>query len=159
MERYISECQQCGTCCIKGGPALHKEDLHLIRSRRIPITSLITIRQGELVYKPHISEPEAAACELIKIGGTGKGWQCRYFAGDTKTCTIYAERPLSCRKLECWNTDAVEQLVEKDTLERADIIEVDDPIYTLMIEHENQCKYPDLLVLLDSIKKRKEIKE
>ncbi len=155
MEKSISECQQCGTCCIKGGPALHKEDIDLIKFKKIPITSLITIRRGELVFKPHKNQPEAASCELIKISGLGKDWQCRYFTTESKICSIYADRPIACRKLECWNTSEIEQMVEKDTLNRFDIVDTDEPIYALMAEHEKACTYPDISVLADALEHKR----
>ncbi len=154
MKQIKRQCQQCGTCCIKGGPALHKEDIDLVKSGKILVENLITIRQGELVYKPQGKEPEAALCELIKISGVGREWQCRFFAPVTKSCTIYDDRPLSCRKLECWNTEAVEQLVEKDTLDRFDIVDAEQPIYPLMKEHEQECKCPDPLSVLQAIQRK-----
>ncbi len=155
METSINGCQQCGTCCIKGGPALHKEDIDLVKSGKIPITSLITIRRGELVYKPHRNEPEEASCELIKISGLGREWQCRFFSAGLKSCSIYADRPISCRKLECWNTAEIEQLVEKDTLDRFDIVNASQPIFSHIKKHEEECKYPELSYLADVIEQQR----
>lgn len=139
-----TECKRCGTCCSKGGPALHKEDMPLLEKGILPFKRLITIRQGELVHKPHESEPVAAKCELVKISGTGKDWQCFYFSREDNGCMMYAERPLACRKLQCWDTVAVEELVEKDTLSRFDIVSADAPVSAFMHEMEAHCPCPDM---------------
>lgn len=139
-----TECKRCGSCCNNGGPALHKEDLLLIESGLLPLKRLITIRRGELVQKPDDSDPRAAKCELIKIAGTGRDWQCFFFNDTEKSCLIYQDRPLSCRELKCWDTAAVEGLIEKDTLSRFDIVDKDEPIYAYIEEHENNCPTPDM---------------
>ena len=139
------ECQQCGVCCLRGGPALHQEDLSLVKSGRIPLEHLITIRQGELVYKPGSSTPQPAKCELIKIRGTGKDWQCHYYDAASHQCGIYTQRPLSCRKLQCWNTTEIEALIEEGTISRFDILDAGQPLTKLVREHENVCPCPDML--------------
>ncbi|MCX5877405.1 MAG: YkgJ family cysteine cluster protein, partial [Deltaproteobacteria bacterium] len=62
-------CKQCGTCCRKGGPALTREDLDLIRQGHIRHDQLITIRQGELGYNPATGKLEPVPVELLKIRG------------------------------------------------------------------------------------------
>ncbi|MFN2354565.1 MAG: YkgJ family cysteine cluster protein [Desulfopila sp.] len=154
METKQTECKRCGTCCSKGGPALHREDLPLIERGTVPLKRLITIRKGELVYKPYTSAPIAARCELIKFSGTGKEWQCFYYDYEEKGCMIYTERPVSCRRLKCWDTAAVEQLVEEDTLDRFDIVAPDAPVLFFIQEHENSCPCPDLQALQSAIEQR-----
>ena len=39
MEQNQKECQQCGTCCTSGGPALHKEDKHLVVDGDLPLSN------------------------------------------------------------------------------------------------------------------------
>lgn len=138
------ECKRCGTCCTKGGPALHTEDLGLLKNGVIHRGNLITIRKGELVYKPFQDFPHSAACELVKICGIGGEWQCYFFDGEGKGCAIYDSRPLSCRELECWNTSAVENLVEQDTITRFDIISADEPICRSVQDHEKECPSPEM---------------
>ena len=154
METKQTECKRCGTCCSKGGPALHKEDLPLIERGIVSLNRLITIRKGELVYKPYKAEPAAAHCELVKFSGTGKEWQCFYYDDERKGCMIYAERPVSCRELKCWDTAAVEELVEEDTLDRFDIVAPDAPVLAFIKEHENSCPCPDLQALQNAIAQR-----
>jgi Fe-S-cluster containining protein len=120
-----SRCRRCGTCCLQGGPALHTDDLRLIKSGIIPWSSLITVRRGELVHHPLAKGVRAARVELVKLAGSGRQWTCRYFADG---CTIYDHRPLACRALKCWHTQEVEALMEKDTLSRLHILDEDHPL-------------------------------
>ena len=160
MEMYMAaeqtECKRCGTCCNNGGPALHKKDLPLIENGILVRQRLITIRRGELVHKPGEPTPQAASCELVKIAGTGREWQCFYY-GDNNGCLVYENRPLSCRELKCWDTTAVEDLIEKDTLSRFDIVGRDEPIFAYMEQHEATCPTPDLVGLTKAILARKRI--
>lgn len=151
MTTEQTECRRCGTCCNKGGPALHKEDLSLIDKGLLPLKRLITIRRGELVQKLDDQEPRAAQCELIKIAGTGRDWQCFFYSEDEKGCLIYHDRPLSCREMKCWDTAAVEELIEEDTLSRFDIVGKDEPIFVYIEEHEAKCPTPDMEGLKEAV--------
>ncbi len=144
MDSTQTQCQRCGTCCANGGPALHLEDKQLIESGAIPVSHLITIRKGELVHNPVTGKIQPVRSELIKISGIGKNWSCFYFDPEQKGCTIYDSRPKACRALECWDTEAVEKLIEKDLLSRAALISVEDPLYQAMLEHEKSFPCPDL---------------
>ncbi len=128
-------CERCGKCCKQGGPALHRDDLHLVRSGKIPITSLITIRKGELAHNPLTGAVQPVAMELVKIKGTGRRWDCLYYDG-SKGCTIYGHRPLACRTLKCWDTDEILALIEKNTLSRMDILAEDHFLLTAIKEHD-----------------------
>lgn len=154
MHTEQTQCKRCGICCTKGGPALHKNDLHLVKRGVLPIKRLITIRQGELVYKPEDDVPQPARCELIKISGTGKDWQCFYYNENEQGCMIYQDRPQSCNELKCWNTDAVEQLIEHDTLNRLDIVDEGDPLYSMILEHESSCSCPDLKGIREALQQK-----
>jgi hypothetical protein len=46
----LDHCRQCGTCCRKGGPAIHREDKKLLENGHIPLRYLFTIRKNEPVY-------------------------------------------------------------------------------------------------------------
>ena len=52
LEEPLYDCLGCGACCRQGGPALHGEDLALVRSRQLRLDDLITVRQGELAFQP-----------------------------------------------------------------------------------------------------------
>jgi Fe-S-cluster containining protein len=106
-----------------------------VRSGKIPITSLITIRKGELAHNPLAGAVHPVAVELVKIKGTGRQWNCLYHDG-SKGCTIYGLRPLACRTLKCWDTDEILALVEKDTLSRKDILTEDHFLLEAINEHD-----------------------
>jgi Fe-S-cluster containining protein len=150
MNEVQSECRQCGTCCLQGGPALHKEDLGLIRSGKLPINRLITVRKRELADDPLTGGVHAVAYELVKINGTGRDWRCFYYAAE-KGCTIYASRPSACRVLKCWDTAAILALVGRDMLTRLDILLAEDSLRPLVEEHERLCPCPDMEMIRDSV--------
>ncbi len=138
MNKKITECRRCGNCCKKGGPSLHKEDLGLVNGGVLPLSSLITIRKGEIVHNPQSNRAQAASVELVKIVGTGRDWDCCYY-DEYAGCTIYTDRPLACRVLKCWDTDDILALVEKETLGRFDILKMDDPLVEVINEYERLC--------------------
>ena len=120
---FISECKRCGTCCMKGGPSLHHEDRDLLTNSPIKYEHLITIRKGEMALMPRQDEAEPVVQELIKIAGKGKEWECTFWDPVHHLCTVYEQRPLECRLLQCWEPSALEEVVGKNTLTRADIID------------------------------------
>lgn len=150
MEHSQTSCNRCGTCCLNGGPALHGEDLRLIREGSLPLSSLITIRKGELVHHPTAGRLLAAKQELIKTRGAGRQWTCLYYNAERKGCAIYKTRPLACRVLKCWDTEEIEALIDHDTLSRTDVMEENDPLRESVIEHERLFPCPDLDSLLAS---------
>ena len=71
-----NKCERCGTCCLKGGPALHIEDQKLLLQNCIDRESLITIRKGEPVFSLEQKRPEWIKTELIKLKGKHGEWSC-----------------------------------------------------------------------------------
>lgn len=134
-----TSCKQCGTCCRKGGPVLHHEDKRLLDAGFIRPEHLITIRKGEPAFSPLSGKVEPAPCELIKINGRQGEWTCCFFDTETPACSIYAHRPLECRLLECWNTEKLISVINKNALARADIIRPDDVVMDLIAIHEQHC--------------------
>ena len=135
----ISHCIRCGTCCIKGGPTLHKEDKKILLEGHISYQHLITIRKGELAFTPLSDKPEPVKQELVKIAGKGKTWECLFYGKKESSCAIYEKRPLECRLLKCWDTSDILSITGKDTITRADIISQDDPITKFIERHEKKC--------------------
>lgn len=142
-------CRRCGQCCMNGGPALHGPDLELIRSGRIPRSNLITLRKGEMAHNPVAGRVQPLEQELVKLKGTGKQWNCCYFDTDSNSCSLYEHRPLTCRVLKCWEPEELLEMVNRDTLTRLDILEKDDPLLELIVEHERKYPCPDLMTLAD----------
>lgn len=142
------QCRQCGTCCRKGGPALSREDLDLVRQGYIRHDQLVTIRQGEMGYNPGTGKLEPVPVELLKIRGQGNGWTCLFLAEANNGCTIYAHRPTTCRILECRQPEALLATIYQNTLRRADLINPNDPILAEIDRHERACpgkEFTDLL--------------
>lgn len=132
-------CVQCGTCCQKGGPALHRDDRDLIRTGLIGYHQLVTIRKGEPVLSPVRGRDEPAGREFIKLRGIGRQWACLFFDPAASACSIYAHRPQECRLLKCWDPAELLAVIDQDTISRRDIINPDDPILQLVAFHDEQC--------------------
>lgn len=133
------ECRRCGTCCIKGGPALHPEDLSLLQDKYLLKEDLITIRQGEPLLTLSGGNPQSAPAELIKIRGRGAEWTCLFFDRQNTACMIYDHRPLECALLQCWDTTKLEKVAGENLLKRHDIIEMHDPVIPFIAEQNEQC--------------------
>ena len=147
MSRLQQSCRQCGTCCRGGGPALHLDDLHLVRSGKLPRKRLITLRRGELAHNPLAGRLEPLADELVKIAGQPGSWEC-FFHSAAKGCLIYRDRPQACRVLQCWDTEAISALVAKQTLTRRMILGEGSSWLPFIAEHEQLCPCDGLELLL-----------
>lgn len=143
MTTLRTSCERCGKCCQQGGPALHLQDIELVRSGLLPTSRLITIRKGELVHNPLTGQVQPTTVELVKIAGTGRQWGCCYY-DPAMGCTIHDHRPHACRALKCWDTREICALIEKDTLSRFDILPADDPLLPVLREHGRICPCDDL---------------
>jgi Fe-S-cluster containining protein len=146
-------CHRCGTCCCKGGPALHLSDEPLVASGKISLTQLFTIRVGEPVYENVRRIFEPAPSDIIKIkGADATDMTCRFFVHDPKGCRIYAHRPLECRVLDCRDTRAILAVYAKDRLTRAHLLERVPGLYDLVGDHQQRCGYERMGVLADTLK-------
>jgi Fe-S-cluster containining protein len=141
-------CARCGTCCRKGGPALHREDRHLVESGVLHTRDLTTIRRGEWVHDPIQNRLLPARREIIKIKGQGGRWTCRCFDPATRSCRIYEERPLECRLLACWNTERIECAYARGRLVRRDLVGGIAGLWELVAAHEQRCDHRGLQRLL-----------
>ncbi|MDD5757759.1 MAG: YkgJ family cysteine cluster protein [Desulfobulbaceae bacterium] len=146
MSRMRS-CKRCGTCCSKGGPALHTEDLPLIDGRHLTIPDLITIRAGEPVFSPLVNTIEPSRSELIKLAGQDDSWTCHFFDQAQNLCGIYANRPLECRLLKCWETADLTQVIYQHCLSRHDIIPANDDLWELITIQEEHCEFAKIAAL------------
>ena len=146
------ECRRCGTCCVKGGPVLHGDDLPLVKKNIIRPDQLMVIRAGEPAYNPAADAVEPTSCEMLKIQGKSGGWECLFYDAARKSCSIHNNRPLECRLLQCRDTRALLAVTGQDCLSRQDIIAADDPIIPYL-EAFAECswqKINDLLTTLSS---------
>lgn len=135
-------CRRCGTCCCKGGPALHLEDHEKVASGKIPLTSLFTIRQGEPAYDNIRRRVAPAPTDIIKIKGAGEGdATCRFLDQETVVCTIYDHRPVECRLLACWDTSEITSMYDKDRLTRHRLLSRLPGLVDFVEEHQVRCSY------------------
>ena len=139
------QCDSCGTCCRNGGPPLHVQDIELVRTGVLAIDNLVTVRCGELVLPPLATKPVPAHSEWIKIQGVGSDWCCRFLDISSNSCSIYKDRPSSCRALKCWDTNEIIAMAGRDLLARTDLIDSDDPLLQLVQVHGKRCPVPDMV--------------
>ncbi|MCJ8502805.1 YkgJ family cysteine cluster protein [Desulfatitalea alkaliphila] len=146
-------CRRCGTCCRKGGPALHLADEQLVTSGRIPLKHLFTIRQGQPASDNVRNIVAPAPTDIIKIKSSGPhNTTCRYYTPDPVGCTIYAHRPLECRLLNCRDTRAIEQTYNQNRLTRAHLLQRIPHLADLVAEHQNKCDPHHITTLIQTLK-------
>lgn len=150
MPPVQDECLRCGTCCAKGGPGLHTEDIPLFATFRgvsAPLDTgcLQTLRKGEPAWDQPAGEVRALTEEMVKLRPSSENEQaCLFFQAEDKSCGIYANRPLECRVLACWSPEALTTIYDKGRLKRTDILPLGSAALELAMVHERQCSY-DLL--------------
>ena len=137
--RLKTKCERCGTCCKKGGPALHDEDKKLLEQKYIDRESLITIRKGEPIFSLGEKKAEWAENEIVKLKGISAEWTCIYYEPGTSTCSNYQHRPLECNLLKCWDTAELEAIVGKKLLNRVNIISENEAVMNYILRHEKEC--------------------
>jgi Fe-S-cluster containining protein len=152
-------CDRCGTCCEKGGPALHYADGQLLWDKRLTPEALITIRKGEPVFSLSAENFAPAQSEIVKIKGQGMAWTCLFYRGKEAGCAIYGNRPLECSLLKCWETAALEKIAGRNLLSRYDIIVPDDPILPYIRSHENTCSLENLFHLISAVKEKRSCRQ
>jgi Fe-S-cluster containining protein len=144
-------CDRCGTCCIKGGPALHYDDRPLLQNNFLNREHLITIRKGEPVLAVSSANPESAQSEIVKIKGRGVEWSCVFFQEKESQCAIYDHRPLECSLLQCWDTENLEKVAGRNLLSRYDIVAPHDPIIPFLNAIDAKCSLENLALLLSAL--------
>lgn len=151
-----NSCIRCGTCCLKGGPTLHHEDKKILLAGHIGYQHLITIRKGELAFDPVRSKLEPVRQELVKVLGKGKDWSCYFYDEEGSSCTIYEHRLLECRLLKCWAPSELINVMGKNTIIRADIINPTDPIMEVIETHERECPCQEIENLISKLSRETE---
>ncbi|MDY6837205.1 MAG: YkgJ family cysteine cluster protein [Thermodesulfobacteriota bacterium] len=139
-----SHCIRCGTCCLKGGPALHKEDTGLFRKGILKTDHLYTLRRGEIVRDIN-DKLTPLKGEIIKIKGKDEGcWTCMFYNDQQKACNIYEDRPVECRALKCWDLREFKQAMASPHLQRRHLINPRNGILKIIGAHEQRCSYETL---------------
>jgi Fe-S-cluster containining protein len=134
-------CRQCGTCCRKGGPSFHLEDRALIDDGLIQAKDLFTIRRGEPAHENVQGRILSVKTDIIKIKGKKGVWECSFLDGETNRCAIYANRPIECRALTCWDTRKIEAIYNRTRLTRTDLLQNVAGLRDLVEDHQQRCDY------------------
>jgi Fe-S-cluster containining protein len=104
------QCRQCGTCCRKGGPALHAGDAPLLEKKQIRAQDLCTFRAGELVRDEAEGRVVPLPGEIVKIaapaGARPDDWTCRFLLSNNH-CFLYHQHPAECQALFCQAPEAL----------------------------------------------------
>lgn len=151
----LNTCGRCGTCCRKGGPSLHHADADLVQNGIIPANTLFTIRKGEPALDNIRGIIQPAVGDIIKIANQPLTTACVFLeAGTVATCELYANRPLECRLLKCWDTTEIESAYCRDRLARKDLLSGIDGLWDLIILHQEKCAYSRVARYMNEINKR-----
>lgn len=136
------ECRRCGTCCQKGGPALHIADQALVESGRIPLKHLLTIRQGEPAYDNVSGTIAPAVTDIIKVKPfRNSASQCVFYDPQRKQCHIYENRPTECQALNCRDTRKIERIYCTQRLTRRHLLSKVEGLWELVQDHQERCDY------------------
>ncbi len=140
-------CTRCGTCCLKGGPALHVDDLALVRSGKIPAEALYTIRKGEYVRDNIYGGLKKSQDEIIKVRSHLHDGSCFFYDRESHSCRIYLSRPSECRILECWNPEKAALYHDKERISRKNIFSHISWLWDIICEHEQKCGMAQVEIL------------
>lgn len=136
------ECTRCGTCCAKGGPALHTEDLARLEKGAFARKDLVTFRRGELMRDQISGALVPLEAEIVKLKGRDTNvWTCCFLNVVDHLCFIYNDRPAECRALDCWNPEEITAMYDKDRVTRFDIVGEESGVAELIRTHEEKCGY------------------
>jgi Fe-S-cluster containining protein len=152
-----SHCRRCGTCCRKGGPALHLEDQPLVDSGKILLKHLLTFRQGEPVFD-NVNETIApAVTDIIKVKSAHENTSvCSFYDTAPKNCTIYGHRPIECRALKCWDTRKIESIYTCRRLTRRHLLSKVKGLWELVEDHQDRCDYAYVAELAHTIRQNRQ---
>lgn len=130
-------CQRCGTCCLKGGPALHAPDAALFSGPdALELSVIVTFRAGEPAHDQVRGQVLPLGRELLKLRGKPGSQACLFYEPRARACGLYQRRPEECQALSCQDTSALAAMYEKNRLRRSDLLPAGHPILAVMAEHE-----------------------
>ncbi|OGP50300.1 MAG: hypothetical protein A2Y79_00990 [Deltaproteobacteria bacterium RBG_13_43_22] len=146
-------CLRCGDCCRQGSPTLYVEDRPILRKGIITRLDLLTLRAGEIGFSNATQDLVLLPEERIKVKEKPGGRECLFLESETNGCSIYEDRPLQCRAMECWNPDNFNDLNSQIFLSRKELLNPDDPLIPIIESHTRRCAVSDLQEALSRIKK------
>jgi Fe-S-cluster containining protein len=124
----------------------------LIETGVVPAACLYTIRQGELAFDNVKGCLVPVDSDIIKIRGKKDRWTCLFFDESRKACSIYADRPLECRALKCWDTREIEQMYARQRLSRRDLMSAIKGLWDIIEDHQTRCDYEKIRKLAAEMK-------
>jgi Fe-S-cluster containining protein len=156
----FTDCRRCGTCCLKGGPALHLEDQPLVDSGKIPLNHLMTFRQGEPILDNVADTIAPAVTDIIRIRGVHENRSdCVFYDRAQKGCRIYDQRPVECEALKCWDTQKIKSIYSSRRLTRRHLISKVQGLWQLVEDHQDHCDYAYIAELVEKIRRVNPVKE
>ncbi len=147
-----SSCIRCGTCCRKGGPALHIEDKPLVETGKIPAKFLFTIRKHEPSFDNIKNTIIPAGSDIIKVKAQKGSRSCVFFDESISGCSIYEHRPIECKALKCWDTREIYRLYAVNRLTRRDLLSNIKGLWDVILDHQDRCSYQKVNRLVNKIK-------
>lgn len=152
---YVTDtlCQRCGTCCLKGGPALHQADAVLFSGQDALDLSLVTtFRAGEPVFDQLRGQVLPLERELLKLRGAPGSAACALYSPRARACGLYQRRPDECRALSCQDTSALQDMYDKNRLCRADLLPKGHPVLAVIAEHESLVPVASIAPLAETFR-------
>lgn len=132
-------CRRCATCCRRGGPALHVEDVALYRRGVVSARDLVTFRKGELARENVQGGLIRLEAEIVKIRGALGGFACIFIVAGADLCAIHADRPAECRALHCEDPRELMAMYRDGRIGRFDLLDRRSALGELAAEHEQRC--------------------
>ncbi|MFW5722226.1 MAG: YkgJ family cysteine cluster protein [Desulfohalobiaceae bacterium] len=139
MSSSVTSCARCGTCCSKGGPGLHVQDVELYASGSLTKDDLLTLRKGERVRDNVRGGVIDLDHEVVRVRSNAGSSACCFYDPVEKGCAIYAQRPLECRVLKCWEPAGLMSMYDRDRVGRLELIPGGSALGELILEHEQHC--------------------
>lgn len=161
-------CTQCGTCCRKGGPAIHDKDLDLFANNILRLEDLITFRPGEFVRDESQQKVVPLEKDIVKIApavtASEHDWTCRFLITKHKTtsCALHGKHPAECRALYCQNPEILLALPSDGRQTRKQLREhLKAPAWwdELIETHNSQCDLNKVAECITSIEEDSAAKE
>lgn len=132
-----THCIRCGACCSTASPTLHPEDLAILQREIIVFRDLFTLREGEMVHDNVRGLYTTLPHEMIKLKTDDSG-ACRFYISSNKACGIYDHRPIQCRELRCWDTEALERRNRMPRITRKELLAGYPSLIRLIASHERR---------------------
>jgi Fe-S-cluster containining protein len=146
-------CLQCGDCCRQGSPTLYLEDTPILRQGVIQRMDLLTLRAGEIGFSNATQDLVLLDEEQVKVKEKPGSRECLLLDSGTGVCSIYEDRPIQCRVMECWNPDFFYDLKSKKYLTRKELLNPADPLLPVIESHGQRCSVDDLQRALSRVKR------